>query len=176
MIPNNQKTSLLVPSQLPEFIRDNPDYANFSLFLKAYYEWLELANTSNSQIATANSSGQGVTYAIKSTLNNKDVDNTIDDFQDYFVNDFLQNFPKESLINKEEAVKIAKELDAIGAYNTSDKLLDNFVKIAQSSDGKVDIWWVDSTNPVRRIKGRVKPENVGKVTTEVFGLFQVVKS
>ena len=41
MIVNNNKTSLLVTQQLPEFVRDNPDYANFSLFLKAYYEWME---------------------------------------------------------------------------------------------------------------------------------------
>ena len=37
----NEKTSLLVPSQLPEFVRDNPDYANFNLFVQAYYEWME---------------------------------------------------------------------------------------------------------------------------------------
>jgi hypothetical protein len=35
-------------------------------------------------------------------------------------------------MRSDELIKIAKELDAIGAYNTSDKLLDNFVKIAQS--------------------------------------------
>ena len=41
MIQSNQKTSLLVPYQLPEFIRDDPNYANFVLFLQAYYEWME---------------------------------------------------------------------------------------------------------------------------------------
>jgi hypothetical protein len=41
MIENKHLTSLLVPSQLPEFVRDDPNYANFVLFLKAYYEWME---------------------------------------------------------------------------------------------------------------------------------------
>ena len=38
---SNNKTSLLISSQLPEFVRDSPEYANFTLFLKAYYEWME---------------------------------------------------------------------------------------------------------------------------------------
>jgi len=41
MLTENKKTSLSVRSQLPGFIRDNPDYNNFVLFLEAYYEWLE---------------------------------------------------------------------------------------------------------------------------------------
>lgn len=110
MIYNDTKTSLLVEKQLPEFIRDNPDYANFTLFLKAYYEWLETSNTSNSQITTTNSSGQGVTFATKNLLTYKDVDETIDGFTDYFLNDFLPNFPKETLISKQQAVKVAREL------------------------------------------------------------------
>jgi len=110
MIYNDKKTSLLVEQQLPEFIRDNPDYANFSLFVKAYYEWLELSNSANSQITSATSSGQGVTHATKNLLSFKDIDNTISDFQDYFVNEFLPYFPKETLISKEQALKVARQL------------------------------------------------------------------
>jgi hypothetical protein len=110
MIYNDTKTSLLVANQLPEFIRDNPDYSNFTLFLQAYYEWLETSNAANSQISTANSSGQGVTYATKNLLAYKDVDSTIDDFVSYFTNDFLPYFPKDSLISQREAVKVAREL------------------------------------------------------------------
>ena len=36
MISENKKTSLLVTEQLPDFVKENPDYANFSLFLQAY--------------------------------------------------------------------------------------------------------------------------------------------
>ena len=44
MIPNNFKTSIRIPSQLPEFIRDDLNYETFVAFVQAYYEWLELAN------------------------------------------------------------------------------------------------------------------------------------
>ena len=99
MISSNNITSVLIPSQLPSFIRDSGDYQNFVLFLQAYYEWMELVNTSNSQIQTASTSGQGVTFASKNLVNYADVDNTIDGFLDYYVNDFLQYFPKDTLIN-----------------------------------------------------------------------------
>ena len=41
MITSGQKTSLLIPSQLPAYIRENPDYDNFVSFFQAYYEWME---------------------------------------------------------------------------------------------------------------------------------------
>ena len=94
MIEN--KTSLLVKSQLPEFVRDNPDYQNFGLFLQAYYEWMEQQD--------------GVTDRTKNLLSYRDIDKTTDEFIDYFVNDFLPFFPRESLISKVDAVKVAREL------------------------------------------------------------------
>jgi len=96
MIESGQKTSLLVPSQLPEFIRDNPDYSNFVLFLQAYYEWLEETNN--------------VTDRTKNLLNYKDIDETTTEFLDYFYNDFLSYFPTEILADKRKVIKIAKEL------------------------------------------------------------------
>jgi hypothetical protein len=96
MIVNDQLTSLLVPTQLPEFIRDNPDYGNFVLFLKAYYEWME-------------KNGQ-VTDRSKNLVNYKDIDRTTDEFISYFTNDFLPNFPKDILIDEREAVKFARQL------------------------------------------------------------------
>lgn len=106
----DNKTSLLIPSQLPEFIRNNEDYQNFVSFIQAYYEWMESANVANSQITTANSFNQGATYASKNLLNYFDIDNTIDDFVDYFLKDFLPYFPKEALVDKRKAIKIAKQL------------------------------------------------------------------
>lgn len=96
MIQNNNKTSLLIPSQLPEFIRDDPSYKNFTLFLQAYYEWMEQQNN--------------VTDRSKNLLNYMDIDNTTDAFLDYFYNDFLPYFPKEILADKQKVTKIAKEL------------------------------------------------------------------
>jgi len=94
MTPN--KNSLLVASQLPAFVTENPDYANFVLFLKAYYEWME--ETGN------------VSDAAKNLLAYKDIDTTTDQFLQYFINDFLQYFPQNSLISKETAVKAARQL------------------------------------------------------------------
>ena len=96
MITSGQKTSLLVPYQLPEFIRDNPDYDNFVLFLQAYYEWLE--------------QNDNVTDRTKNLLNYKDVDARTSEFTQYFYNDFLQYFPVQILANKNEVIKVAKQL------------------------------------------------------------------
>ena len=89
MINNDQKTSLLIPAQLPGFIRDDATYATFVAFVQAYYEFLELPNSSNSVITTATSSEQGTTFASKNIPTYSYIDSTLKDFLKYFVNDFL---------------------------------------------------------------------------------------
>ena len=96
MITNGHKTSVLIPHQLPAFIRENSDYANFILFIQAYYEWLE-QNGNVSDIS-------------KNILNYTDIDQTTNQFLDYFTNDFLPYFPQDALISKDKAVKVAKQL------------------------------------------------------------------
>jgi hypothetical protein len=110
MIKNDEKTSLLIPSQLPGFIRDNNDYANFIAFIQAYYEFLESANTSNTTSTTANSYNQGITFASKNLPAYSDINNTLDDFLKYYINDFLPYFPEEALLDKRKAIKYAKQL------------------------------------------------------------------
>ena len=107
---NIPKTSVLIKSQLPEFIRDNPDYSNFVAFLNAYYEWLETPDAANSINTSASSTGQGITYGSKNLLNFADIDSTIDGFMQYYVNDFLPYFPEEALISKDKAIKVARQL------------------------------------------------------------------
>ena len=96
MIQSNQKTSLLVPYQLPKFIGEDPNYANFVLFIQAYYEWME-------------QSGNTLDFT-KSLLTYMDVDTTTTEFLDYFVNDFMSYFPKDILSDKSKVIKIAKQL------------------------------------------------------------------
>jgi hypothetical protein len=96
MIKNSHKTSLLIPSQLPEFIRDNPDYEKFVAFIQAYYEWME--------------QNGGATDGSKNILNYADIDKTSEEFLNYYVNDFLPNFPSETLVDKRLAIKVAKQL------------------------------------------------------------------
>jgi hypothetical protein len=90
------KTSLLVPWQLPEFVRDNPNFANYAAFIEAYYEWMEQ---------------QGNTlFLSKGIPEYKDIDSTLDQFIKYYLNDFLSFFPQGSLINERNLIKISKEL------------------------------------------------------------------
>jgi hypothetical protein len=110
MIPNNYKTSLRIPSQLPEFIRDDVNYETFVSFVEAYYEWLELANTANANTTIASTSGEGVTYASKNLSNYSDIDSTLDGFLKYYINDFLPYFPEDALADKAKVLKIAKQL------------------------------------------------------------------
>jgi hypothetical protein len=92
----NLKTSLLIPSQLPDFIRGSEDYSKFVAFIQAYYEWME-------------QEGEVIDQS-KNLLQYRDVDETIDRFVKYFVNDFLPYFPQDALVDQRQAVKIAKTL------------------------------------------------------------------
>lgn len=96
MIENGQLTSLLVKDQLPEHIRDNDQYVNFHTFIKAYYEWMEQTGK--------------VTERTKNLLSYKDIDTTTEEFLDYFTNDFLPFFPRDTLLSKEETIKVARQL------------------------------------------------------------------
>jgi hypothetical protein len=96
MIDNGQLISLLVKDQLPEHIRDNDEYQRFHTFLQAYYEWMEQTGK--------------VTERTKNLLTYKDVDTTTEEFLDYFTNDFLPFFPKDTLLSKEETIKVARQL------------------------------------------------------------------
>ena len=92
----DKKISLLVASQLPQFIRDEEEYAKFVSFVEAYYEWME-------------QEGNVADYT-KNLLSYRDIDTTIDRFLKYFINDFLPYFPEDALINKKNAIKIAKTI------------------------------------------------------------------
>ena len=96
MIQSNQKTSLFVPSQFPEFIQDNDNYQNFVLFVQAYYEWME--------------QNGNVLDQSKSILDDIDIDETSQQFLQYFINEFLPYFPQEILADERKVIKIAKSL------------------------------------------------------------------
>lgn len=109
MTSNYIKNSILVPSQLPEYIRDDPSYANFIAFIQAYYEWLEQDGN--------------VLNTTKKVLSYDDIDQTTDEFLAYFTNDFLQYFPEDVLVDKRKAVKFARELYQSKGTLASYKLL-----------------------------------------------------
>lgn len=109
MLQSNQKTSLLVPYELPKFISEDPNYANFVLFVQAYYEWMEQQNNT-------------LDFS-KNLFNYMDVDTTTDQFLQYYVNDFLSYFPQDILADKRKTIKIAKELYQSKGTPASYKLL-----------------------------------------------------
>ena len=151
MIPNNYKTSIRVPSQLPEFVRDDLNYETFVSFVQAYYEWMELANTSNSLITTVSTTDQGVTLGTKNLTNYFDVDTTIDGFIDYFIRDFLPYFPEGALSDKTKILKIAKQLYTSKGtpasydllfrllYNSPASILETKDLVFRASDGA---WYI----------------------------------
>lgn len=162
MISNNYKTSLQVVKQLPEFIQNDANYQNFVSFIEAYYQWMEASYSANASNNMVTSSNQGVTYASKNLLNYSDIDNTLDEFVDYFINDFLPYIPKDALTDKRKLLKISKELyNTKGTensykflfralYNSSAEIFNTSDTVLKASDGK----WVitkslriDSLNP-----------------------------
>ena len=129
MTINLDKLSTLIPSQLPEFIRDDVNYETFVEFIQAYYEWMELKDTSNSISSIVNSTNQGATFASKNLQEYFDVDESIDGFVDYFIRDFLPYFPEESLGDKRKVLKIARQLyenkGTLNSYKLLFRLLYN---------------------------------------------------
>lgn len=133
MLPIN-KTSIRIPSQLPEFIRDDLNYETFVAFAEAYYEWLELSDASNASSTLVNTSNEGVTYGLKNLQNYSDVDKTLDDFLDYYTNDFLPNFPVDVLSDKTKLIKVAKQLYQAKGTPASYKLL---FRVLYNSDAEI---------------------------------------
>jgi hypothetical protein len=148
MILDNHKTSLQIVKQLPEFIQDDSNYQNFVSFVEAYYQWMETIHSANASNTIVTSSDQGVTHASKNLLNYSDVDHTLDEFVDYFINDFLPYIPKDALTDKRKLLKISKELyNTKGTensykflfrtlYNSSAEIFNTSDTVLKASDGK----------------------------------------
>lgn len=177
MIPNNYKTSLRIPSQLPEFIRDDVNYETFVSFVEAYYEWMELANTANANNVIASTSGEGVTYASKNLTNYSDVDSTLDGFLKYYIDDFLPYFPEDALADKDRVLKIAKQLYQAKGTPASFRLLfrllyDSSAEILMTGDlvfrASAGDWYVPK---YLKISGNTTPWlTTGLESYRVFGL------
>jgi hypothetical protein len=93
-----QKTSLLVYNQLPEFVRE--EHPNFILFLEAYYEFLEKERYTNGV-----SQNNNLIEKLKELRNFSDVDYTLEQFEDQFFKTFASTFPKETKVSKEFLIK-----------------------------------------------------------------------
>lgn len=169
MIPNDYLNSIRVASQLPDFVRDDLDYETFVAFVKSYYEWLELANTANANTTIVSSTTQGVTTGIKNLTNYFDVDNTLDSFIEYFLQEFLPNFPENSLADQAKTLKIARQIyEKKGTpssyellfrllYNSWVGILENTDLVFRPSDGH---WFIPKYLQVTSDNNRLLTANL----------------
>lgn len=170
-------TSVLINSQVPEFIRE--EYPLFIDFLKAYYQFLEQEQF---DAITGLSLKNNLTTQLKDIRNVVDVDKSIEQFEENFLNTFLSLVPKDAQVNKEFLVKnilplyLAKGIDE--SFKLLFKLLYNeevnieFPKdnILRASDGK----WV--TDRSLKIESDVRSVYVGDGVTKIFSVVQPVST
>ena len=146
-----KKTSLKVPYQLPEFIRSDDNYQTFVAFIQAYYEWMEQQNIGSGK--------EGVIYGTQNLLNYQDINfvepgETFNKFIDYYINQFLPNFPADCLADKSKLIRMAKELYSRkgtpasyqflfrALYNSDAEIFLTRDVIFKASDGK---WYVSKS-------------------------------
>ena len=94
MSSNTTPTSIFIPSQFPDFYEEEgPDLL---LFVQAYYEWME--------------QNGGILDYSRNLMNNRDVDNTVDQFVEHFRTEYLQNLPAYSQHDTAFLVKHIQDL------------------------------------------------------------------
>ena len=90
----NQKTSLLVSGQLPEYVVD--EFPNFTAFMEAYYEFLENAQgTQKNDLISKSKDLRHIT----------DVDDSISQFENSFFNSFASLIPRDVAVDKGILIK-----------------------------------------------------------------------
>jgi hypothetical protein len=134
---SEQKVSLLINRQVPEFVRD--DYPTFVHFLEAYYEFLE--NKQTGQNNDLISKSKDLRYL-------SDVDYSIDQFEDNFLNTFAAFLPKDVQVDKAFLIKQMLPLYLAKGNEKSFKLLFKLIfneevevikpksNVLRTSDGK----------------------------------------
>lgn len=96
---SDYKTSLLINKQVPEFVRD--EHPLFVAFLEAYYEYLENAQPGQKNDVLAKS---------KNLRNVSDIDASIEDFEQNFINTFAALLPNDTAVDKSFLIKNALPL------------------------------------------------------------------
>jgi hypothetical protein len=164
----DQKTSLLISNQLPEFVRE--EHPNFIAFLEAYYEFLEQAQgTQLNDLVTKSKDLRYVT----------DVDSSIDDFHDNFFATYADLFPQDVQVDRAVLLKHVLPLYLAKGneksfkllfrllYNEELEILQPKTNILRASDGK---WLIENAF---KISQTVYSKHTGNATAKVFKLAQV---
>lgn len=160
---SDNKTSLLVNRQVPEFVRE--EYPLFIAFLEAYYEFLE-----NKQGSQKND----LTKIAKDIRDLPDVDSSIDDFESNFFNTYAKFVPKDVAVDKAFIIKNILPLYLSKGSEKSFKLLFRMMfgselevkypkaEVLRASDGK---WSVEKALKVTNL---ISSFYTGNGTNDVF--------
>ena len=165
----DQKTSLLINRQVPEFIRD--EYPLFITFLEAYYEFLE-----NKQGTKLND----LTQRAKDLRYISDVDESIADFENNFFNTYATLLPKDVQVDKAFLIKNVLPLYLAKGNEKSFKLLFRMLfndevdiilpknAVLRLSDGK---WTVDN---ILKVEDNIRTVSIANGTQTYFRTAQEV--
>lgn len=150
----DQKTSILIESQVPDFILE--EYPLFIDFLKAYYEFLE--NKQGIQLNDTLEQSKKLSTII-------DIDSSIDDFKVQFFNTFANYFPEES--NTDPAFLIKHILSLYKAKGSEESFKFLFKLLFGES---VDIYY-PGNNILIASDGKWQINNSLKVSTNLFSYY-----
>ena len=103
----NVRTSNLVSSQLPDFVRS--DYPKFVTFLEKYYEWLETTNS--------------VSFEIDALRNANDIDSSDDYYIEQLKKDLAPYFPQDIVTDKRLFLKLVTQFYRSSGTQESVKFL-----------------------------------------------------
>jgi hypothetical protein len=147
----DNKVSLLINKQVPEFVRE--EYPVFISFLEAYYEFLE--NKQGTQKNDLITKSKELKYI-------SDVDNSIDEFEEQFLNSYATFLPKETTIDKALLIKNVLPLYLSKGSEKSFKLLFRML-----FGNELEINY-PKNNVLRASDGKWEVENAVKVSTIIY--------
>jgi hypothetical protein len=148
------KTSILVNGQVPEYVRD--EYPKFVAFLQAYYEFLEQKQGSEiNDLATV----------AKNLRTIKDVDESIDSFEQSFYNTYGALIPADVQANKALLFKHLVELYRTKGAENSFKLL---FQLVFGEDLEV---LLPKNNVLKPSASKWTVDNKLRINTDVFSLY-----
>jgi hypothetical protein len=162
----DQKTSILINRQVPEYVRE--EYPLFLTFLEAYYEFLE---------SKQGSQKNDLTSQLKSLRDISNVDESIDEFETQFLNSFASLIPVDAQVDKAFLLKNILPLYQSKGSENSFKLIFRMLfgeetgvlyprdNILRASDGK---WKIDTTLKVST--NDISSFYTGNGTTTEFNL------
>lgn len=150
----DQKTSILVNRQVPEFVRE--EFPLFITFLEAYYEFLEnKQGTKNNDLLNQSKKLKSIT----------DVDVSIEEFEEQFFNTYASLIPLTSTVDKSFLLKNILPLYKAKGSEKSFKLLFRFL-----FDQEIEVNY-PRNNILRASDGKWKVPKSLKITNGITSLY-----